>query len=107
MEPHHLAQRFLGRADHEGRMTLTETTPAPTLPAWAEELKERYLRGESSQFVVHGNVHDVVLWGGKLLGVAEFLSQELFSKSKEAVLLYNLSRGIRYTKQSAATQGHH
>ena len=88
-------------------MTKAATTPAPTLPAWAEELKERYLRGESSQFVVHGNVHDLVLWGGKLLGVAEFLSQELFSKSKEAVLLYNVSTGIRFTKQSAATQGHH
>jgi hypothetical protein len=26
------------------------------LPTWAEDLRNRYLRGESSMFILHGNV---------------------------------------------------
>ena len=40
-------------------------------PAWAEELRRRYLRGEASQFVLHGNVFDLVEYGGELLPVQE------------------------------------
>ena len=35
------------------------------LPAWAEDLRRRYLRGEASMFVLHGNVYDVVLYGAE------------------------------------------
>ena len=31
---------------------------ARLLPAWAEDLRRRYLRGEASMFVLHGNVYD-------------------------------------------------
>jgi AAA+ superfamily predicted ATPase len=82
-----------------------ETTPAAVLPPWAEELKQRYLRGESAQFVLHGNVHDVVLYDGQLLGIAEFLSKELFAKSKDTVLLYNVSTGVRFTKRKIDLKG--
>ena len=34
---------------------------------WAEELRRRYLRGEASQFVLHGNVFDLVEYDGELL----------------------------------------
>src|SRR4029078_4175699 len=81
------------------------TAPAAALPAWAEELKQRYLRGESSQFVLHGNVHDLVLYGGPLLGISEFLSKELFAKSKDTVLLYNVSTGVRFTKRKIDLKG--
>jgi transitional endoplasmic reticulum ATPase len=78
---------------------------AAALPAWAEELKQRYLRGESSQFVLHGNVHDLVLFNGQLLGISDFLSKELFAKSKDSILLYNVSTGVRFTKRKLDMKG--
>src|SRR4051794_27119833 len=79
----------------------TTTTELTALPAWCEDLRRRYLRGESSQFVLHGNVHDVVLHEGKLYGAAEFLSQVLFARSKDTVMLYNVSTGVRFAKRKA------
>jgi len=35
------------------------------LPSWAEDLRRRYLRGEASMFILHGNVYDVVVHGQK------------------------------------------
>jgi SpoVK/Ycf46/Vps4 family AAA+-type ATPase len=74
-------------------------------PPWAEELRRRYLRGESSQFVLHGNVHDVVLAGGELHSVTEYLSRVLFARSKDSVLLYNVSTGVRFVKRAAELAG--
>jgi AAA+ superfamily predicted ATPase len=76
-------------------MTMAERT----LPAWADELRRRYLRGESSQFVLHGNVHDVVLHDGVLVGVSDFLAQKIFEK-KDFVIRYNVSTGCRFTKKA-------
>jgi SpoVK/Ycf46/Vps4 family AAA+-type ATPase len=74
------------------------------LPGWAEELKRRYLRGEASQFVLHGNVHDLLLVDGKLLSLSEFLSQVLLEK-KDTVLLYNVSTGTRFAKRKMDLDG--
>jgi AAA+ superfamily predicted ATPase len=77
--------------------------PDKTLPSWAEELRRRYLRGESHLFVLHGNVHDVSLVdadGGKgkqLYGVAEVLAESM--KRKDLVLRYNISTGVRFVKR--------
>jgi SpoVK/Ycf46/Vps4 family AAA+-type ATPase len=82
---------------------MSTLTPATndwsSLPPWANELRRRYLRGESSQFVLYGNVHDLVLFEGKLYSVSELLSQVLFERSKDNVLLYNVSTGVRFTKR--------
>jgi AAA+ superfamily predicted ATPase len=78
--------------------TLASPDVAP-LPSWANELRRRYLRGESSQFVLHGNVHDLTLYEGKLYSVAEFLSQVLLERSKDNVILYNVSTGARFSKR--------
>ena len=32
------------------------------LPEWADELRRRYLSGEASMFLIHGNVRDVQPW---------------------------------------------
>jgi SpoVK/Ycf46/Vps4 family AAA+-type ATPase len=74
------------------------------LPGWANELKRRYLRGESSQFVLHGNVHDLILHAGKLYSLSEFLSQVLLEK-KDSVLLYNVSTGVRFAKKKMNLDG--
>jgi transitional endoplasmic reticulum ATPase len=87
-----------------GPAAAATTAHSGEAPPWAEELRRRYLRGESSQFVLHGNVHDVVLAGGELLGVTEYLSRVLFAR-KDTVLLYNVSTGVRFVKRSAELPG--
>lgn len=78
------------------------------LPSWADEIRRRYLRGESSQFVLYGNVHDLILddpdgapdkrgSDERLLSLSDFLAQVLLEK-KSAVALYNVSTGVRFVK---------
>lgn len=72
----------------------------PKLPSWAEELRLRYLSGEASMFLVHGNVRDLHPWedpDGQLvwLSIREFLERFL-SRSKDIVTYYNLSEGLEF-----------
>ena len=71
-----------------------------SLPIWAEDLRKRYLRGESSMFILHGNVFDVVLNDGKMLGLTEFLTDVLLKDSRESIVAYNLSSGTRFPKRT-------
>lgn len=70
------------------------------LPGWAEDLRKRYLRGESSMFILHGNVFDVVLHENKMISLTEFLTDVLFKESRETVVVYNVSSGVRFPKRS-------
>ena len=70
------------------------------LPVWAEDLRKRYLRGESSMFILHGNVFDVVLNGEKMLGLTEFLTDILLKESRESIVVYNVSSGARFPKKT-------
>ena len=74
------------------------------LPTWADELRRRYLRGEASVFVIHGNVHDVVLDDGELVSVADFITHGVMEK-KDIVIRYNLSTGCRFTKKAGKIEG--
>ena len=76
-----------------------------TLPAWAEDLRRRYLRGEASMFVLHGNVYDVVLCNRKMMALTEFLTDVLLKDSKETVAVYNVATGVRFTKRAEGTLG--
>jgi transitional endoplasmic reticulum ATPase len=62
-------------------------------PPWAEELRRRYLRGEASQFILHGNVFDLVEHGGDLLPVREYLTDRLLADNKDVVVVFNVSTG--------------
>lgn len=73
---------------------------ARILPPWADDLRRRYLRGEASIFVLHGNVYDVVLSGGRTLTLTEFLGSVLLKGSKETVAVYNVANGVRFLQQS-------
>jgi AAA+ superfamily predicted ATPase len=73
-------------------------------PAWAEELRRRYLRGEASQFVLHGNVFDLVEYGGELLPVREYLTDRLLSESKDVVVAYNVSTGGKIVRRKPGTE---
>src|SRR5258706_13527732 len=75
------------------------------LPPWTEELKRRYLRGEALQFVLHGNVNDLVLSGGKFIRMADFLSEVLLCPAKDVVVQYNVATGVRFAKKRATVEG--
>jgi hypothetical protein len=69
------------------------------LPRWTEELRGRYLRGEASQFILHGNVNDLLLSSGKFTRLGDFLSDVLLSPSKDVVIKYDLATGVRFAKK--------
>lgn len=70
-----------------------------TTPQWAEELRRRYLRGEATQFILHGNVFDHVVEEGKLVPISAYLAHML-GESKQTVYVYNVSIGGKLLKSS-------
>lgn len=74
--------------------------PEPRLlPAWAEDLRRRYVRGEASMFVLHGNVFDTVIHQQKRLGLTEFLTNVLLKDSRQTIAVYNLATGVRFARR--------
>lgn len=75
-------------------MTAPATSRHP-LPAWAESLRQKYLAGEASTFVLYRNVFDNFLVGDTLHSLQSFLVAELFKGTKKHVCEVSLERGIR------------
>ena len=75
---------------------------ARILPGWADDLRRRYLRGESALFILHGNVYDTVVHGERLLGLTQFLADVLLKDNKDAIAVYNVSTGVRFAKMPKA-----
>jgi transitional endoplasmic reticulum ATPase len=76
----------------------------PTLPSWAHELRDRYLAGEASLFLLHGNVRDVHPWthpDGQVewLDLQTFLARFL-SRTRDVVVTYDVSRGLTFPDES-------
>ena len=69
------------------------------LPAWAEDLRRRYLRGEASMFVLHGNVYDTIINQKRTMMLTEFLTDALLSGSKETIVVFNVATGVRFAKR--------
>jgi hypothetical protein len=67
------------------------------LPGWANEMRDLFRSGSAAQFLLHGNVFDLVPHGGKLLSAPAFLEQVMFA-SYDVVLRYDRSRGVRATR---------
>ena len=67
------------------------------LPRWATEMRDLFRSGSAAQFILHGNVFDIVPSGGKLLSVPAFLEQVMFA-TYDVVLRYDRSRGVRATR---------
>jgi AAA+ superfamily predicted ATPase len=68
-----------------------------TLPDWAQEMRSLFRSGSVAQFILHGNVFDVVPYENRLLSLKTFLDEVMFS-GYDAVLQYDRSRGIRATR---------
>jgi hypothetical protein len=78
-----------------------------TLVPWAEELKLRYISGESSIFLLHGNVRD--LFSAKVdekvnyIDIQKYLNQFL-GKTKDTILYYNISDGASFNNSELGTE---
>jgi hypothetical protein len=72
------------------------------MPDWAEDLRRRYLRGESSMFVLHGNVYDAIVDDEKLVTLTDFITDVLLKDTRETIAVFNLATGVRFTKRAAA-----
>ncbi len=72
------------------------------LPAWAEKLRQGYLSGEASQFLLYSNVGDLVRWqeGTKLefITMMDFITR-LLIRTKEIVAFYNISDGLYFARK--------
>jgi hypothetical protein len=79
-------------------MSLPRTEP---YPAWVQEMREVFRAGTVSQFLVSGNVFDLVPWRGdsglKFLPLKEFLAQVLFG-TFDVVLYYSRGAGLKPLK---------
>ena len=94
-------------------MEPTLTSPLRQLPKWAETLRQKYLAGEASTFVLYRNVFDSFLVGETLHSLQSFLVEELFRNTKKQVCEVSLERGLRvlrseeggYPASAAETSG--
>ena len=98
--PSRPARPILG-GPRRGAGVLDPVMSERSLPAWAEEIRSSYLRGESSVFVLHGNVFDLILHDGKLTPLVDFLATVLL-KAKEIICQYNPATGLRFRKKERA-----
>ncbi len=71
-----------------------ESAPA-ILPKWAETLRQKYLAGEASVFILYGNVFDRTLINGQSYGLVQFLSEILLAGKKERIYELSIDRGLK------------
>lgn len=71
------------------------------LPAWAEQMRDLFKSGSVAQFLIHGNIFDLVgtedSANRRLLSLKTFLRDVMFERY-DVVLEYDRGRGIRATK---------
>lgn len=68
------------------------------LPNWAEEMRDLFRSGSVSQFILHGNVFDLVPANGdRLLPLKQFLDEVMFG-TYDVILHYDRGKGIRLSK---------
>jgi transitional endoplasmic reticulum ATPase len=75
-------------------------TPAtrPELPRWAHELREKYLAGEASTFVLYRNVFDSFLIGGQFVDLKAFLTGPFVQETKPTVVEVSAEFGVQCLK---------
>ena len=72
-----------------------------SLPAWAEEMRDLFKSGSVAQFILHGNVFDLVAASGpagrRQFPLKGFLDEVMF-EAYDVVLHYDRGKGIRATR---------
>jgi SpoVK/Ycf46/Vps4 family AAA+-type ATPase len=73
-------------------------------PKWAKEFAQKYLSRTINQFILHGNVHDLVPLerndGTDFVRLKSFLSEEFFG-ARDYVIFYDRSSGIYFRDQES------
>jgi hypothetical protein len=70
-------------------------------PAWAKELASSYVRGASSVYLLHGNIHDLVPADrAEYVSLDHYLATRLFG-ARDVVLAYDRGSGIRFLAPGA------
>ncbi len=67
------------------------------LPAWADELARKYRAGETSYFLLHHNIYDLVRTRTGYLSLLGFLQKEMLGNKR--IVLYNRSEGITFDSE--------
>jgi SpoVK/Ycf46/Vps4 family AAA+-type ATPase len=79
-------------------VTIAHSLTAPeSLPAWAEDLARKYRAGESSHFLLHHNIYDLIKSRNGYVSLLAFLQQELLGNKR--IVLYNRSEGITFDSE--------
>ena len=77
----------------------------PILPGWASDLRDRYLSGEASLFLIHGNVRDLHAWqteeGTEFVSLGAFLERFL-GRTRDLLVHYDVSQGLRFPDKAQA-----
>ena len=74
-----------------------QTRVKPPLPRWAEVVREKYLAGEASTFVLYRNVFDVFLVDRKFVDLKAFLTG-VFAETKPYVVEVSSEFGVQQLK---------
>ncbi len=72
-------------------------------PDWAKELAKKYLGRNLNQFILHGNVHDLVRINndaGRFQRLKTFLSDDFFG-ARDIVIFYDRASGIYFRDQKS------
>ncbi len=76
--------------------------PVKNIPVWAQELKERFCSGTVSQFIIHGNIFDVINYpaaelSNRFMPLKPFL-ENVMMQNYDAIIYYDRGNGIRVSK---------
>lgn len=64
------------------------------LPDWATRMARKYYAGESSHFLLHNNIYDLVSVGQEHFSLLNYLQRELVGTKH--IVIYNRSEGIKF-----------
>ncbi|MBK7052540.1 MAG: AAA family ATPase [Rhodoferax sp.] len=79
--------------------TMQQVAPSKaSLPAWAQLVREKYLAGEASTFVLYRNVFDIFLVGSELLDLKAFLTGVFVAETKSTVVEVSSEFGVQCLK---------
>ncbi|HCZ13656.1 MAG TPA: AAA family ATPase [Accumulibacter sp.] len=78
--------------------------PRPPLPGWAETLRQKYLAGEASVFVIYRNVFDRYQVGDRYYTLLPLLGGVLLKDNKQQIFELSIDRGVRVV-QGSSPQG--
>jgi transitional endoplasmic reticulum ATPase len=69
--------------------------PDTSLPAWAQSVREKYLAGEASTFVLYRNVFDIFLVGQGFVDLKAFLTGVFVEDTKRTVVEVSAEFGVQ------------